>query len=166
MGDRGREFAGCRHLVKPPTFRSRIPTFRQSRTKKTGNLLDQGVRSDESIILSRQLLDQLLVLVQLLQIVRAHRIHPMMLSPIDIMLVSEDADTHVWARHTGQFDSAGETLVALGVIVLQADLELDGFEKVAFLLVQGVFEEGLHVGTHSGFGDIGLIVKDLRGSFG
>lgn len=86
----------------------------------------------------------------------------MMLSPIDIVLVSEDADAHIGARHAGQLDSAGETLVTLGIIVLQANLKLDSLKKVAFLLVEGVLEEGLHVGTHPGFGSLGSVVNCLK----
>ena len=70
------------------------------------------------------------------------------------MLVSEDTDAHAGARHFGQLDGTGETLVALGVIVLEADLELDGFEEVPLLLVEGIVEEGLHIGAHSGCGDL------------
>ena len=74
----------------------------------------------------------------------------MVLGPINVVLVSEDADAHAGARHFWQFDGAGETLVTLGVIVLEADLELDSLEEVALLLVEGVVKERLHVGAHSG----------------
>jgi len=37
-------------------------------TEETGNLLDEGVRGNEGIVLLRQLLDELLVLVELLQV--------------------------------------------------------------------------------------------------
>jgi len=37
------------------------------------------------------------------------------------------------------------------VIVLEADLELDGLEEVSLLGVEGVIEELLDLGTHSGY---------------
>lgn len=62
-----------------------------------------------------------------------------MLGTIDIVLVTQDADGHVGAGHGGQLDSAGETLVTLGIVVLQADLELDSLEEVSLLGLQGCF---------------------------
>lgn len=40
------------------------------------------------------------------------------------------------------------------IIVLQADLELDGFEEVSLLGLEGVLKELLDVGTHSGCGKV------------
>jgi hypothetical protein len=54
-------------------------------------LLDQGVGSDEGIVLACELLNQLLVLVELLQIVRRHGIDTGVLGTIDIVLVTENA---------------------------------------------------------------------------
>jgi len=50
-------------------------------------------------------------------------------------------DGHVGAGDRGQLDGAGETLVTLGVIVLEADLELDRLEEVALLGLVGVLKE-------------------------
>jgi hypothetical protein len=61
-------------------------------------------------------------------------------------------NAHAGARDGGELDGAGETLVTLGVIVLEADLEFDGFEEVALLFVEGVVEKLLHVLAHSGCG--------------
>jgi hypothetical protein len=54
-------------------------------------LLDKSVGSDEGIVLACELLDQLLVLVELLEIVRRHGIDSTVLGTIDIMLVTENA---------------------------------------------------------------------------
>jgi hypothetical protein len=107
-----------------------LRTLGQTRTQETGNLLDQGVGSDEGIVLACELLDELLVLVQLLQVVGGHGVDTTVLRTVDIVLVTQDADGHVGAWHRGQLDGARETLVTLGVIVLEADLELDGLEEV------------------------------------
>jgi hypothetical protein len=52
--------------------------------------------------------------------------------------------------------STHETLVPLGVVVLEADLELDGLNKVTLLaagllegLLPGLGEEGLDGGSHA-----------------
>lgn len=103
-----------------------LASLGQTGTEKTGDLLDQGVGGDESRVLAGQLLDQLLVLVELLQVVGGHGVDTTVLRTIDIVLVTEDADLHVGTGDGGQLDGAGETLITLGVIVLQADLKLDG----------------------------------------
>ena len=51
----------------------------------------KGIGSDEGIVLAGKLLDQLLVLVELLQVVRRHGINTTVLGTIDIMLVTQDA---------------------------------------------------------------------------
>lgn len=145
-------------------------TLRETGTQETRNLLDQGVGSDESIVLACELLDQLLVLVELLQIVRRHGINTTVLGTINIVLVTENAiilsapttslasqgvcvpDGHVGAGDDRETDGSGETLVTLGIIVLEADLELDGFEEVSLLRLERVLEEFLDIGTHSGCG--------------
>jgi hypothetical protein len=119
----------------------------------------------------------LLVLVQLLQVVGGHGVDAAVLGTIDIVLVTENANGHVRAGNSGQLDGARETLVTLGVIVLEADLELDGLcarsvvskshcqttrfnledgltEEVALLGVVGVIKKLLNVRTHSGDCDL------------
>ncbi len=98
-------------------------TLGETGSKKTGNLLDQALRSNEGVILASELLDQLLVLVQLLQVVGRHGVDTAVLGTVNIVLVTEDADAHVRAGDGRQADSAGETLVTLRVIVLKADLK-------------------------------------------
>ena len=59
-------------------------------------------------------------------------------------------DAHVGTRDGGQLDSARETLVTLGVIVLQTDLKLNGLEEVTLLLVERVLQQLLDILAHSG----------------
>ena len=147
-------------------------TLGQTRTQETRDLLDQSVGSNKGIVLASKLLDELLVLVQLFQIIRAHSINTTVLSTIDIMLITEDTildqpksfrslimsfpdipNAHARAGDDRETDCSGETLVTLRIVVLEADLEFDGFEEVALLRLEGVFEEFLDVGTHSGCGE-------------
>ena len=112
----------------------------QTRTQETRDLLDQSLRGHKGVVLVGQLLDQLLVLVELLEIVGRHGIDTMVLRAIDIVLVTEDADGHAGAGDGGKLDGARETLVTLGIIVLQADLKFDGLEEIALLGVLRVIE--------------------------
>lgn len=50
-------------------------------------------------------------------------------------------DGHVGAGDRRQLDGARETLVTLRVIVLQADLKLNGLEEVSLLGLVGVLQE-------------------------
>lgn len=59
-------------------------------------------------------------------------------------------DGHVGAGDSRQLDGAGETLVTLGVVVLQADLKLNGLVEVTLLLIERVVEKVLDILAHSG----------------
>jgi hypothetical protein len=158
-------------------------TLGKTGTQETRNLLDQGVGSDEGIVLACELLNQLLVLVELLQIVRRHGIDTSVLSTIDIVLITENAiypsvhcpslafvivnvpDAHSRAGDDGETDGSGETLVTLGIIVLEADLEFDGLEEVTLLGLKGVLKQLLDVCTHSGCGEkISICSNQTRGT--
>jgi len=79
----------------------------------------------------------------------------MVLSTINIVLITEDADGHSRAGNLWQFDRARETLVSLRIIVLEADLEFDGLKEVALLGFVRVLEDFFYaacmlVPTHDG----------------
>lgn len=59
-------------------------------------------------------------------------------------------DGHAGSGDLGELHSPGETLVTLGIVVLEADLELDRFEEVAFFLIVGVVQQLLDITTDSG----------------
>jgi hypothetical protein len=50
----------------------------------------------------------------------------------------------------GELDGSRETLVTLGVVVLEADLEFDGLDEIALLGLVGVLKELLDVRTNAG----------------
>jgi len=144
FGDLGRE------ILIVGDWGGELSSLGETGTQETRNLLDESVGSNEGIVLAGKLLDELLVLVELLQVLCGHGINTTVLGTIDIVLVTEDADAHVWARNLGKADGSRETLVTLRVIVLEADLELDSLEEVALLGLEGVFQELFDVATHSG----------------
>jgi hypothetical protein len=59
-------------------------------------------------------------------------------------------DGHVGAGDGRQLDGARETLVTLGVVVLQTDLKLNGLVEVTLLLIERVVEKVLDILAHSG----------------
>ena len=71
-------------------MREKKPTLGKTRAQKTRNLLDQGIGGQEGIILASKLLDELLVLVEFLQVVRRHSINTVVLGTIDIVLITQN----------------------------------------------------------------------------
>ena len=117
--------------------------------QETRNLLDQSFGSKESVVLLGELLDELLVLVELLQVLDGHELEVDELSTVDIGGIGENAEAHTRTRDMGKLDGTRETLVTLGVVVLEADLEFDGLVEVS-ALVLGSLNELLEGVTHAG----------------
>lgn len=59
-------------------------------------------------------------------------------------------DGHVGSGDLGELHGPGETLVTLGIVVLEADLELDGLEEVSLFIIGGVVQQLLDITTDSG----------------
>jgi len=124
VGDGGRELSG---LGKTGTEQSR-------------DLLDEGLGSQEGVVLLGELLDELLVLVELLQVINGHVLKLNLLSSVNVSGIGENADGHPGSGDVGELDGSGESLVSLRVVVLKTNLELDGLNEVpllASLLVKG-----------------------------
>jgi hypothetical protein len=83
-----------------------------------------------------KLLDELLVLVEVLQPVRVLEVEAERGGLFAVEGVAQHADLHLWSRDVWQLDVAGETLVLLRVVVLQANLQLNRLEKAALLLLR------------------------------
>ena len=67
-------------------------------------------------------------------------------------LVSGKVRHGIHEMHTvteNALDGSRETLVTLGVVVLETDLELDGLDEVALLLAVGLGEELLDRAPHA-----------------
>jgi hypothetical protein len=67
-------------------------------------------------------------------------------------------DRHARTRNARQLDGAGETFVTLRIIVLQANLELDGLKEIPLFLVLRVVQKLLNILAHSGWAKI-IIIK-------
>jgi hypothetical protein len=120
----------------------------EARTQDTRDLLDQGGRSKEVVVLLGELLDELLVLVELLQVINGHLVNAHLISTLTVLLVAQNADGRVWLGDDGKSESSGETFVSGRIIVLQGDLELYGFNELAdlALLVLSLHLDGLSLG--------------------
>ena len=103
----------------------------QTRTQKTGDLLDDDIGSEEEIVGSSKLLNFLLTLVQLLQVFSRTEINTQLLGLIAVNFITQNANLQTGTRSGGETDGTGETLVVLNVVVLQTDLEFNGFGEVA-----------------------------------
>ena len=85
--------------------------------------------------------------------------------PSHVRVIVDVPDAHSRTGDDGETDGSGETLVTLGIIVLEADLEFDGLEEVTLLGLKGVLKQLLDVGTHSGCGEkISTCSNETRGS--
>ena len=122
------------HLVLSSDDAGELARLVEAGAQKTGDHLDEGLGGKESVVLLGELLDKLLVLVELLEVLHVHVGDRDLLGKLAVRRVSEDADGHVGARDTGKLDGTRETLVLLGIVVLEADLELDGLAKLALLV--------------------------------
>jgi len=129
--------------------RREFTSLRETGSEKTGNLLDEGLRGEESVILLGKFLDKFLVLVELLQIVNRHVFKLNLLRTIDVSGIGENANGHARAGDIGELDSSRETLVPLGIVVLQTNLQLDGLNKVALFLAIGFYKEFLDGAPHA-----------------
>lgn len=132
-----------------------LTSLGQLRTQESWDLLDQDFRSDEGRVLLSQLFDQLLVLVQLLQIFDGHSVDTTGLGSVDIESITEDTDGQVWSWADWQLQSTRETLVSLWVVVLQTDLQFDGFQEVSLLGFVGVLQQVVNVFSNVRGSDLG-----------
>jgi len=127
-----------------------LASLGETGAKETRNLLDERLGRQEGIVLLSELLDELLVLVELLQIVSGHVLELDLLCTIDVSGISKNADGETRTGNVRELDSARETLVTLGIVVLQANLELDGLNKVTTLLaVVGLVQKVLDGASHA-----------------
>ena len=124
-GDRVSSRDGCGELT----------SLVKTRTKNTRDLSDEGLRGQEGIEGISELLDELLVLVQLLEVIKSAELEAELLSQFAVSDITDDANSHAGAGDVGELDGTSETLVSLGIVVLKTDLEFDGLGELALLLL-------------------------------
>ena len=110
-------------VVSVSKQRREFASFVKTRSQKPGNLLDKRLGSQKCIVLLGELLDKFLLLVQLFQVVGTHVGDTRFLSLITMLLITKDADGEFWPWDVAQFNGARETLVFLGIVVLQTNLK-------------------------------------------
>ena len=107
----------------------------QTRTQETGDLLDEGLGGDEGVVLAGKLLDELLVLVELLQVINRLEFHTSTLGLVTVEGITENTDGHTGTSDVGKLDGTRETLITLGIVVLQTNLEFNSLDKLTLLFL-------------------------------
>merc|ERR1719495_748701 len=125
----------------------------QSWTQQSWDLLDQGIGGQEGIIGSSQFLDLLFILVQLLEVISRHGVHANGLGLINMLLISQQTHLVLELGDVFQLDCSGESLVLLGIVVLEADLKVHSLSELPLLLL-AVLEHGGHGLVQSVTGDL------------
>jgi len=126
-----------------------------------GDLLEDGVGSDEEGVLLGPALDELLVLVELLEVVKINNVDVDLVSVdlVLVLLIGDDADLESGTGVVGETDGTDESLILLGVVVLKADLELDGLLELTLLHDLSEFSDALSDGGIVNLGAHTLCIK-------
>ena len=102
------------------------------------DLLEDGVRSKKEGVLLGPLLNELLLLVELLKVLKINNININvgLGNLVLVLLISDNADLE-----SGKTNGTDETLVLLGIVVLKTNLEFDGFSELANLDLLSEFSD-------------------------
>ena len=119
------------HVLTTGKKGRKLTSLRETRTKETGNLLDHIIRGEEKVIFLCKLLHEFLVLVQLLEVVDIHVIDANAISLFTMGSIAKHTTLDFGARDGRETECSRETLVALWIVVLESDLDLNGFSKIA-----------------------------------
>ena len=95
------------HVVLVGQQGGELASLVQAGAEETWDLLDQGLGSQESVVLLSQFLDELLVLVQLLEVVGAHEGDALLLGLIDVELIAKHADGELRSGDMLQSENEG-----------------------------------------------------------
>ena len=115
-----------------------------------GDLLDEGVGGKEKGVLLGPLLDEFLVLVEGLEAVKIDDIDVdvLLLDGLQVLGISDEANSELRSGNVRKSDGTSESLILLGIVILQTDLEFNGLNELSLLLF---FED-----SSDGLSDLGL----------
>jgi len=113
--------------------RGELSSSVKTRSHDTRKLLDESIRSEESIILLGQLTDQLLVLVEIGDLINVHAGNSLLLANLLMLIIHKDADIHVGASRIRKLEGTRETLILGRINLLKSDLKLHSLHKVSLL---------------------------------
>lgn len=125
------------HIVTSGQDTWKLTGFVQTWSQEPWDLSDQSIGGQESVVLFSEFLDEFLVLVQLFQVFDGHVWDAGFDGFINMRLVTENADGKFWLGDVWKLDGTGESLVLLWIVVLEHDLELNGFSKFSVLVLAG-----------------------------
>ena len=139
------------HVIRVGERRRELTSLVETGAEELGDLTEEGLGGEESVVLLGELLDELLVLLESSKLVSAHAGDTELLGLIEVNLVTKDADLVVELGGVGESDNTSETFLLGRVEVLQADLELNGLDELAL----GLGEDALDCGSESFLRDFG-----------
>lgn len=113
--------------------RGELSSSVKTRSHDTRKLLDQSIRSQESIILLSQLTDQLLVLVEIGDLIDVHAGNSLLLANLLMLIVHKDADINVRASGIRKLERTRETLILSRIKLLKSNLKLHSLHEVSLL---------------------------------
>ena len=102
-------------------------------THDSRKLLDEGIRSQESVVLLSELTDELLVLVEVGDFINVHARNTFLLTDLLVLIVDEDADINVRSGGVGEDEGTSETLILSGINLLESDLEFNSLDETSLL---------------------------------
>jgi hypothetical protein len=119
------------------SHRSReLASLVQTRTKQTGDLLEDGLRSNKTAVTASEVLDLLFVLLEGGKGFDVHGGEADALGNIHVEGITKDTNIGLEFGGVGQLDNTRETLVFHGVVGLETDLEFDGLNEASMLLLR------------------------------
>jgi hypothetical protein len=119
----------------------------KNRSDDDGHLLQDGIGSNENIVLLGPLFNELLVLVELFEFIKTgdSNVDIIVFDLSLVLLISDQADLKSGAGQVGESDATDETFVLLGIVILKAELDFDSLSELTFLSL------GAHLGDGFGY---------------
>lgn len=102
-------------------------------THNSRKLLDERIRSQESVVLLSELTDELLVLVEVGDFINVHARNTLLLTDLLVLIVDEDADINVRSGGVRKNEGTSETLILSGIDLLESDLEFNSLNETSLL---------------------------------